>query len=225
MKKFIAYLQLMWLMKSPPALFSRLFGLPWYRNMLEQWVAPILAPDAKILEVGCAGGDFSRSLAERNMKVSAVDRSTRMLAKAQQMQSLVQFEQADATRLPFPDQHFDVVLAASLINVVDSPRAVLAEMRRVCRADGTVSILVPNRIFSNADAKRYLEAEQLTGFSGAAFATWHRRGRKMDVDVLHGYFNDCGMTNITTKKLLGGMVVAMFGQPSKLGEFIPKPGQ
>jgi ubiquinone/menaquinone biosynthesis C-methylase UbiE len=225
MKNIIGYLQLMWLMKSPPALFSRLFGLPWYRNMLEQWIAPILTPDAKVLEVGCAGGDFSRSLAERNMKVWAADRSSRMLEKAQQIPSPVQFKQADATRLPFPDQYFDVVLAASLINVVDSPRDVLAEMRCVCRAGGMVSVLVPNRLFSDADAKHYLEAEQLSGFSGTAFATWHRLGRKMDVDVLHGYFNDCGMTNITTKNLLGGMVVAMSGQPSKLGEFIPKPGQ
>lgn len=181
--------------------------------MLEQWVAPILTPNAKVLEVGCAGGDFSRSLAERSMRVSAVDRSSQMLVKAQQMPSPVQFNQADATRLPFPDQHFDVVLAASLINVVDSPRAVLAEMRRVCREGGTVSVLVPSQSFSDADAKRYLEAEQLTGFSRAAFLTWNRLGRKMDADVLHSYFKDCGMTNITTRNLLGGMVVAICGQP------------
>jgi len=212
MKNIISNLQMMWLMKSPPALFSRLFGLPWYRDALEQWVAPLLAPGAKVLEVGCAGGDFSRSLAARGMQVWAVDRSSQMLAKALRLSSPVQFKQADAMRLPFPDQHFDVVLAASLINVVDSPRAVLAEMRRVCREGGTVSILVPNRIFSNADAKRYLEAEQLTGFSGAAFSAWHRLGRKMDVDVLHGYFGDCGMTNITSQVLLGGMIFAMSGQ-------------
>ena len=215
MKKIFSYLQLLWLMKSPPALFSRLFGLPWYRNMLAQWVAPILTPNAKVLEVGCAGGDFSRSLAERNMMVSAVDRSAQMLVKAQRMPSPVQFHQADATRLPFQDQYFDVVLAASLINVVDSPRAVLAEMRRVCRAGGTISILVPNRSFSDEDAKRYLETEQLTGLSSAAFTTWHRIARKMDADVLHGYFKDCGMTDITTRNLLDGMVVAISGQPCK----------
>ncbi len=179
--------------------------------MLEQWVEPILTPNAKVLEVGCAGGDFSRSLAERNMKVSAVDRSTQMLEKAQQTPSPVQFKQADATRLPFPDQHFDVVLAASLINVVDSPGTVLAEMRRVCREGGTVSVLVPNRSFSDADARRYLAAEQLTGLSSASFTTWHRLARKMDADVLHGHFEDCGMTNITTRNLLGGMVVTISG--------------
>lgn len=216
MKNLLAYLQLMWLIKSPPALFSRLFSLPWYRNMLEQWVAPILTSNAKVLEVGCAGGDFSRSLSERNMKVSAVDRSSRMLAKAQQIPSKVQFEKADAKRLPFPNQHFDTVLAASLINVVDSPRDVLAEMLRVCKEGGKVSVLVPDRSFSDTDARCYIEVEQLTGLSAAAFATWHRQARKMDVNILRGYFNDCGVTNITTKRLLGGMVIVMYGQPSKL---------
>lgn len=225
MKNIIGYLQLMWLMKSPPALFSRLFSLPWYRNMLEQWSAPTLTSAVKVLELGCAGGDFSRSLAERNMKVWAVDRSSRMVLKAQQIPSSVHFKQADATQLPFSDEYFDVVLAASLINVVDSPRDVIAEMCRVCRAGGMVSVLVPNQLFSDADAKHYLQSEQLSGFSAAAFATWHRLARKMDVDVLHGYFNDCGMTNITSKNLLGGMVVAMSGQRRKLDEFIPKLGQ
>ena len=214
MKKIIGYLQLLWLMKSPPALFSRLFGLPWYRNTLEQWVEPILTPNAKVLEVGCASGDFSRSLAERNMKVSAVDRSAQMLAKAQQLPNPVHFKQADAMLLPFPDQYFDVVLAASLINVVESPRAVLAEMQRVCCEGGTVSVLVPNLSFSDADARRYLEAEQLTGLSSVAFTTWHRLARKMDAGVLHGYFKDCGMTNISTQNFLGGMVVAISGNPN-----------
>lgn len=212
MKNIVGYLQLVWLMKSPPALFSRLFGLPWYRSTLEQWVTPILTPNAKILEVGCAGGDFSRSLAERGMNVWAVDISSQMLARAQQMPSRVQFKQADATLLPFPDQYFDVVLAASLINVVDSPIAVLNEMLRVCRKGGTVSVLVPTQTFADADAKRYVEAERLTGLSGAAFTTWHRLGRKMDANVLCGYFKGCGMTNITSSNLLGGMIVAISGQ-------------
>ena len=217
MKKIIGFLQLIWLMKSPPALFSRLFGLPWYRNTLEQWVAPILAPHAKVLELGCASGDFSRLLAARNLVVSAVDRSAQMLAIARQTPDSVQFIQADAARLPYPDHYFDVVLAASLINVVDAPRAVIAEMRRVCRAGGTVSVLAPVQTFSNTDAKQYLEVEQLSGFSGVAFTTWHRLGRKMDAEVLRGYFEDCGMKDITSKNLLGGMVVVISGQAGKHG--------
>ncbi|MEQ1525710.1 MAG: class I SAM-dependent methyltransferase [Gallionella sp.] len=211
MKNIIGHLQLIWLMKSPPALFSRLFELPWYRDMLERWCEPLLTPHASVLEVGCAGGDFSRLLAERSMKVSGIDRSAQMLKKAKQTPSSVQFKQADATQLPFPNQHFDVVLAASLINIVDSPRAVLNEMKRVCREGGTVSVLVPSSSFSNADVKRYLETTQLTGFSAAALMMWHCMGRKVNVDSLHNDFKECRMTNIATQTLLGGMIVTVSG--------------
>jgi len=212
MKNILAKFQLLWLLKSPPALFSRLFGLRWYRAMLELWVAPLLKPNARVLEIGCAGGDFARALAAQNMEVWAVDRSPNMIARAQQTPGPVKFKQADVMQLPYPDRHFDIVLAASLINVVDAPLAALAEMCRVCRAGGTVSVVVPDLAFTDADATRYLEAERLDGFSRTAFLAWHQRARKMEIDILLGYFRDCCTTNITTTLLLGGMVVAISGE-------------
>ena len=175
-------------------------------------MSPILTPNAVVLEVGCAGGDFARSLAERGMNVSAVDRSPQMIAKAKQITSQVKFDQADAAKLPFHDRHFDAVLAASLINVVDSPIAVLTEMHRVCRNGGIVSVLVPTQTFSDADAKRYIASAGLTGFSSTAFSTWHRLGRKMDIEELIWHFKNCGFENITTNNLLGGMIVSISGK-------------
>jgi ubiquinone/menaquinone biosynthesis C-methylase UbiE len=211
--KLLGYLQLIWLMQSPPALFSRLFDLPWYRGMLEQCVAPLRMPQAKVLEVGCAAGDLSRLLAEQGMHVWGVDQSPGMLAKAQRVQSRAQFRLADAAHLPFPDQSFNIVFAASLINVVNSPRVVLTEMARVCRKGGTVSVLIPAQSFTSADAKRYVETERLSGFSGAAFTAWHHLARKMDVEVLCDIFTECGMENILTEELLGGMAVVISGRP------------
>ena len=212
MKNMLANLRFLWLLKSPPALFGRLFGLRWYRAALEQWVDPLLKRNAKVLDIGCAGGDFARALAERNMQVWAVDRSHKMIATAQKTPGPVQFKQADVMQLPFSGKHFDIVLAASLLNVVHAPIAALTEMCRVCRAGGTVSVLVPNLAFTDANAKRYVEAEKLNGFSRAAFLTWHRLAKKMDVDILQGYFQDCGVMNITTTLLLGGMVVMISGE-------------
>jgi ubiquinone/menaquinone biosynthesis C-methylase UbiE len=209
MKDIIGYLQMFWLMRSPPDLFSRLFKLPWYGQMLVQWVEPVQDGNAAVLEIGCATGDFSRLLAERNMRVSAVDRSKRMLAKAKLVTDAVRFAQADAEMLPYPDRHFDIVMAASLLNVVDAPLAVLAQMRRVCREGGAVTELVPDKSFSDADAR--LAAKILTGFSRAAFLTWHRIAKKMDAVVLMEYFKICGLQNVTSRRLLGGMVVAVEG--------------
>lgn len=208
----LGYLKMLLLMKSPPALFSRLYELRWYKEMLEQWVEPVRTADARILEVGCATGGFARSLADQGAEVWAVDMSLRVLARARKPVGAVRFLLADARHLPFSEGSFDVALAASLINVVDAPCAVLAEMRWVCRTGGIVSILVPSRSFSDHAAKRYIAAERLSGFSSAAFSTWHRVARKMDPDVMCGYFQDCGMYGVDIEELLGGMVISVSGR-------------
>jgi ubiquinone/menaquinone biosynthesis C-methylase UbiE len=49
----------------------------------------------------------------------------------------VHFVQGDATSLPFPDQHFDIVTSSGVFHEAepdpDKVRAITAEMRRVCR--------------------------------------------------------------------------------------------
>jgi demethylmenaquinone methyltransferase/2-methoxy-6-polyprenyl-1,4-benzoquinol methylase len=53
----------------------------------------------------------------------------------------VAFVEADAQRLPFPDNHFQIVsVAFGLRNVTDTDRG-LAEMARVCRPGGRVAVL------------------------------------------------------------------------------------
>ena len=53
----------------------------------------------------------------------------------------VAFVEADAQRLPFPDDHFQIVsVAFGLRNVTDTDRG-LAEMARVCRPGGQVAVL------------------------------------------------------------------------------------
>lgn len=212
MNGLLGHLQLLGLLGSPPALFKRLFALPWYRAMLEHWVEPQLRPAARILELGCASGDFAHVLAQGDHEVWAVDRSARMLSRAQRTGSPVRFVQADATWLPFPDEAFDLSLAASLLNVVRAPGDLIAEMRRVCRPGGTVSVLVPDARFGAADALQLVTDRQLRGFSAAAFTAWHRLARKMEEEALCDHFRAHQLTDITSRALLGGMVLAVSGR-------------
>jgi SAM-dependent methyltransferase len=50
---------------------------------------------------------------------------------------------ADAGRLPFPDNAFDVVIAAEILEHIPNDLAVMAEATRVLRPGGTLAVTVP----------------------------------------------------------------------------------
>ncbi len=54
---------------------------------------------------------------------------------------LIEYVQADAQRLPFPDNHFQIVCVAFGLRNVSDPNRGLAEMVRVARPGGKVAIL------------------------------------------------------------------------------------
>ncbi|MBI4444659.1 MAG: class I SAM-dependent methyltransferase [Acidobacteria bacterium] len=103
-----------------------------------------LFPGAKLLEVGVGTG-LSLPLLPRNIDITAIDLSQKMLDKAKQraaeIRRAVKLIKMDATRLEFPDNAFDRVLAAYFISTVPDPVRVVQEMKRVCRPGGTLLFL------------------------------------------------------------------------------------
>ncbi|ELY37271.1 class I SAM-dependent methyltransferase [Natronorubrum tibetense] len=95
--------------------------------------------DRNILEIACGTGRFSVMLAEQGADVVGLDISAAMLQqgrkKAQnvELEGTLEFLRGDAGRLPFPDDHFDTVVAMRFFHLADDPKAFLAEMRRVSR--------------------------------------------------------------------------------------------
>ncbi|MFB6162693.1 MAG: class I SAM-dependent methyltransferase [Halococcoides sp.] len=95
--------------------------------------------DDRILEIACGTGRFSVALAERGADVIGLDISGAMLrqghakAAAAGVRPDTEFLRGDAARLPFPDDHFDAVLAMRFFHLVDDPAAFLSEIERVSR--------------------------------------------------------------------------------------------
>ena len=93
--------------------------------------------DRSILEVACGTGRFSVMMAERGADVVGLDISGPMLRQGREkahavgVADNVEFMRGDAARLPFPDDHFDAVMAMRFFHLADTPAAFLAEMRRV----------------------------------------------------------------------------------------------
>lgn len=103
-----------------------------------------LQPDAdRVLEVGVGTGISLPDYPSR-VKVTGIDLSPEMLAKARQRvadQKLANVEaivEMDAARLAFDDDSFDAAMAMYVMTVVPDPARVMSEMRRVVRPGGRI---------------------------------------------------------------------------------------
>lgn len=104
-----------------------------------------LFPGAHLLEVGVGTG-LSLPTLPTNIHVTGIDLSQKMLHQARKrIETLgshhIQLYKMDATRLEFPENSFDRVLAAYFISTVPSPIKVIEEMKRVCRPGGYLVFL------------------------------------------------------------------------------------
>ncbi|WP_435361263.1 class I SAM-dependent methyltransferase [Haloarchaeobius sp. DFWS5] len=92
-----------------------------------------------ILEIACGTGRFTVMLAERGADIIGLDISAQMLqqgrkkAQAAGVSENLEFMRGDAARLPFPDDHFDTVMAMRFFHLADTPASFLSEMARVSK--------------------------------------------------------------------------------------------
>ena len=110
------------------------------------YLLPRLAPDARVLDVGCGPGTITADLAALvpGGDVTGIDAAADVLAQARQEaerrgQRNVRFGTGDVYHLDFADGTFDVVHAHQVLQHLTDPVAALREMRRVCRPGGIVA--------------------------------------------------------------------------------------
>ncbi|HHW44329.1 methyltransferase domain-containing protein [Desulfofundulus thermobenzoicus] len=106
-------------------------------------------PGMSVLDIGCGTGNYSLELARRGLKVTGLDISPGMLAKAAaraQVEGLpVEFVLGDAGQLPFRDNSFDGVISVSALEFMPDPGAALREVYRVLKPCGRLVVGVIGR--------------------------------------------------------------------------------
>lgn len=94
------------------------------------------------LELGCGTGKLAREMTLSGQRVIGVDLRPEGLEQIRSLDPSAMLVRADATRLPFRQDVFDVITALDVIEHVDD-HAALLEVRRVIRESGKVILSVP----------------------------------------------------------------------------------
>jgi SAM-dependent methyltransferase len=122
----------------------------WLGPVSTQAISPLLDAVAaqrgtRLLDVATGPGFVAALATQQGADVVGVDFSAAMVAEATRRVPGVQFHEADAEALPFPDASFDAVVANFGLNHVGQPERALAEAHRVLRAGGRLGFTVWDR--------------------------------------------------------------------------------
>jgi SAM-dependent methyltransferase len=114
-----------------------------------------IQPGTRLLDLGCGAGRHAFEAARRGAEVVALDtdhgelervRATAAaMADAGEIQPPASLTAAagDATRMPFPDGSFDLVIAAEVLEHIPADQGALNEISRVLRPGGIAAVTVP----------------------------------------------------------------------------------
>jgi 2-polyprenyl-6-hydroxyphenyl methylase/3-demethylubiquinone-9 3-methyltransferase len=112
--------------------------LSWISAARMRHVPPPARAGARLLDVACGGGLLAPHLAKAGYLHVGVDLSATALGQARAHG--IAGIRGDATRLPFRDETFDVVVAGEILEHVRDVQTVIAESCRVLRGGGTLVI-------------------------------------------------------------------------------------
>lgn len=142
----------------------------WETAAVQAALGPL--PGARVLELGCGAGHYTRLLAEVSAEVVAVDASAAMVAR---LPANVRGLVGDAATVPL-DGVFDGLLSAGMLEFVPDPEAVLRHGASVVRSGGWAVLLVPR-----------------TSILGTAYQRFHR-GHGLDIAL----FDVPGIRSLST---------------------------
>ena len=197
---------------------------PRWRRFLASRVTAI--PGSWVLDAASGTGLVARELAQRNVRVAALDQSPSMVrrgataVRAQGLDDRILFTLGQAQSLPFADETFDAVTFTYLLRYVDDPAATVAELVRVLRPGGVMASLefhVPRDPWLHAGWYGYTRG-LMPIVGGAVSRSWYRTGRFLGPNISEFYrryplaaqvrwWQDAGMTRVRTKVMTMGAAV------------------
>jgi SAM-dependent methyltransferase len=115
-----------------------------------------IMPGERVLDMGCGAGRHAFELYRRGAHVVAFDRDEKELASVATMFGAMELEgeppagasartvTGDALSLPFPDDSFDKIVAAEVLEHIPDDMTAMAELLRVLKPGGRLAVTVPS---------------------------------------------------------------------------------
>ena len=103
-----------------------------------------LRPGSKVLDVAAGNGNATLAAARRWCEVTSTDYVPALLERGRERATAeglsVEFREADAEALPFPDSSFDAVVSTFGVMFTPDQDKAAAEMLRVCKPGGKIGL-------------------------------------------------------------------------------------
>ncbi|HXC16684.1 MAG TPA: class I SAM-dependent methyltransferase [Holophagaceae bacterium] len=196
------------------SLFDFLPGTRWYHQMAEDLLDAMgPTPSDHLIDLGCGTGRHALMAGRRAGRVTGVDRSARMLQRAERNRRAeganhVQFLRGDVCAIPMLEDSVSMATGFMLLPVLADPRSALEEAGRVVRPGGKVGLLVPSKALNPETAWAYCERESLHGLDRDTLIAWSRAGRGFDEPALRTLLEGPRRRNIQILPLMEGLAYA-----------------
>jgi SAM-dependent methyltransferase len=177
-----------------------------------------VAPDMRVLDVGCGPGILTGELVERvgAANVAAIDPSARFVEAVRERYPDVQAGIGVAEQLPDADDAFDAALSQLVVHFMSNPVAGLGEMARVTRPGGVVAACTWDLAGGRAPISPFWRAVRELAPT-AEDESDRRGGSEADLGRL---FDEAGLAGVATTALVVHAEHASFEewwQPFTLG--------